>query len=202
MEGIELPATLALLFASDLTGARQRQGKRRPDIHLAGDLAADVADQPAEPGAQDAQLATVAVELLGVGVASRHHRRAFGDTDVGLPQLHPVLLREAVEPLAACDSLSSVGKRMFLGCTVVSTVTRLRSLLCSAPLACAAGSRPIAAPACRRAASANGSGQSVHAGNSCWKNLIRDVKCCDLSCLEHDPERWRFFRKDHAQTER
>ena len=39
--------------------------------------------------------------------------------------------------MAACSSLASVGKLMFLGCTVVSTVTRLRSWLRSAPLACA-----------------------------------------------------------------
>ena len=58
---------------------------------LAGDLAADVADQPAEPGAQDAQLPTVAVELLGMGIAPRHHRRALGDAQIGLPQPHPVL---------------------------------------------------------------------------------------------------------------
>ena len=97
MEGIQLPAALALLLGSDLTGARQRQGKRRLDILLAGDLAADVTDQPAKPGAQDAQFPTVAVELLGVGVAPRHHRRAFGDADVGLPQPHPVLVGQAVE---------------------------------------------------------------------------------------------------------
>src|SRR5712664_428798 len=35
--------------------------------------------------------------------------------------------------IAACSSLASVGKVMFFGCTVVSTVTRLRSLLRSAP---------------------------------------------------------------------
>lgn len=38
-----------------------------------------------EPGAQDARLSTVAVELLGMGVASRHHRRPLGDAHVGLP---------------------------------------------------------------------------------------------------------------------
>ena len=44
MEGIELPATLALLLGSDLGGARQRQGKRCLDVGVAGDLAADVTD--------------------------------------------------------------------------------------------------------------------------------------------------------------
>src|SRR6202158_3833468 len=74
MEGIELPSTLALLLGSDLGGARQRQGKRRLDVRLAFDLAADVTDQPAQPRAQDAQFSTVAVELFGVGITPRHHR--------------------------------------------------------------------------------------------------------------------------------
>ena len=47
MEGIELPAALALPLGPDLTGARQREGKRRLDVLMAGDLAADVTDQSA-----------------------------------------------------------------------------------------------------------------------------------------------------------
>jgi hypothetical protein len=47
MEGIELPAALALLLGSDLGSARQREGKRRFDAGVAGDLAADVTNQPA-----------------------------------------------------------------------------------------------------------------------------------------------------------
>jgi hypothetical protein len=39
--------------------------------------------------------------------------------------------------MAACSSLASVGKLMFLGYTVVSTVTRLRFWLRNAPLLCA-----------------------------------------------------------------
>lgn len=39
------------------------------------------------------------LELLGVGVASRHHRRGLGNAKIGLPQLDPVLPRQAVEPL-------------------------------------------------------------------------------------------------------
>src|SRR6202022_4494439 len=77
---------------SDLGGARQRQGKRRLDVRVAIDLAADVTDQPTLARAQDAQFSTVADELFGVGVAPRHHRRAFGDAEVGLP--HPVSLSE------------------------------------------------------------------------------------------------------------
>jgi hypothetical protein len=48
MEGIQLPAALALLLALDLGGARQREGKNRFNVVPAGDLAADVTDQPAK----------------------------------------------------------------------------------------------------------------------------------------------------------
>ena len=166
MEGKELAAALALLLGADLEGARQREGKRRFNVLMAGNLAADVTDQPAEPGAQDAQFPTVAVELLGVGVAPRHHRRMSGDTDVGLPQPHPMPGGQAVEPLDGGVQQLGIGRKlMFLGCTVVSIVTRLRP--CSAtPRSHAppAGSRSIAGPVCRRAASSNVSGPSVHAG--------------------------------------
>ena len=36
--------------------------------------------------------------MLGVGIAPRHHRRLLGDAQVGLPQPHPVLPGQAVEP--------------------------------------------------------------------------------------------------------
>jgi len=64
---------------------------------MAGDLAADVTDQPAQACAQDAQFSAVAVELFGVGIAPRHHRGMLGDTEVGLPQPHAVLGGQAVE---------------------------------------------------------------------------------------------------------
>jgi hypothetical protein len=47
-------------------------------------------------GAQDAQFSTAVVELLGMGIAPHHHRRAFGDADVGLPQPHSVVVGQAV----------------------------------------------------------------------------------------------------------
>ena len=34
------------------------------------------------------QFATVAIELFGMGVASRHHGGALGDAQIGLPQPH------------------------------------------------------------------------------------------------------------------
>jgi hypothetical protein len=53
----------------------------------------------AQPGAQEAHLSMVAVELLGVGIAPRHHRRLLGDADVGLPQSHAVAAGQVIEAL-------------------------------------------------------------------------------------------------------
>ena len=66
---------------------------------LAQDPASDIADDAAKPGAQDAQLATVAVELFGMGVAPRHHGCALGDAQIGLPQSHAVLVGQPVQSL-------------------------------------------------------------------------------------------------------
>jgi hypothetical protein len=49
-----------------------------------------------------------------------------------------ILIQKLCPLIAACRSLASVGKVMFLGCTVVSIVTRAKSLVRNAPLACAA----------------------------------------------------------------
>ena len=49
--------------------AHERPFKQRLEVGLAGDLTADVANDPPEPNAQEAQLAVMPVELLGVGVA-------------------------------------------------------------------------------------------------------------------------------------
>ena len=109
---------------------RERDFERRLECSLALDLAADVADHPAQPAAQDAQLPTVAVELFGVGIAARHHRRALGDARcrIAAAARRAFCARRLSPLIAACSSLASVGKVMALGCTVVSTVTRVRSL--------------------------------------------------------------------------
>src|SRR5207249_4031399 len=94
---------------------------------------------------------------------------------IGLPEPEPCLLARRLSPLmAACSSLASVGKVMAFSCTVVSTVTRLRSWPRNAPAgAPLVGSRPAATPACRRAACANGSGPSARAGRGAGKTLHR-----------------------------
>ena len=76
VEGIELPSALALLLRSDLRSTRERRFEDRREFGPSGNLAADVADDPPEPAAQQAQLAMVALELLGMGIAGSHHGRA------------------------------------------------------------------------------------------------------------------------------
>lgn len=99
MEGIQLPAALALLLRADLRGPAEREGKGVLEHGLTFGRAAGIAEDPAQPAAQNAQLPLMALELLGVGVASRHRRRGLGNAEIGLPQLDPVLPRQAVEPL-------------------------------------------------------------------------------------------------------
>src|SRR6516165_3472453 len=56
VEGIELPAALALLLGADLIGARQWPGERFLELLVACDFAPDVAHDPAQPDAQNPQL--------------------------------------------------------------------------------------------------------------------------------------------------
>ena len=97
MEGIELPAALALLLRADLRGAAEWESKCLLERCLPFDLAADIADDAAEPALQDAQLPLMPLELLGMGIAARHHRGSLGDPQIGLPQLDAVPARQAVQ---------------------------------------------------------------------------------------------------------
>src|SRR5512133_582629 len=111
VEGIQLPAALALLLRPDLVGARERPFKQPLEVSLACDLPADVADDPTEPNAQEAQLAVMPVELLGVCVAPRHHRGPLGDAQIGLSQPYSVPADEAIEPLDGGMQQLGVGRK-------------------------------------------------------------------------------------------
>jgi hypothetical protein len=117
VEGIELPSALTLLLRADLLGARERPFERGLQFGMVGDLAADVADEAVEPRAQQAQLPMERAAIIAACSAMRRSTAAAG-------RLSPLI--------AACSSLASVGKVMALGCTVVSTVTPLRSRVRSA----------------------------------------------------------------------
>ena len=88
-----ITSTLALLLRSDLRSARDRHFEDRLELGPSGDFAADVADDPTEPAAQQAM---VALELLGMGIArtttpelkfSVHTHR---DNRRGIPQGAPI----------------------------------------------------------------------------------------------------------------
>jgi hypothetical protein len=111
VEGIKLPAALTLLLRADLSGPPERKGECLLEDWPTFDLAADVADDPAEPAAQDAQLPLMPLELFGMGVARSHHRRGLGDARIGLPQPHPVLLRQAVQPLDRRMQQLGIGRK-------------------------------------------------------------------------------------------
>jgi hypothetical protein len=111
MEGIKLPAALALLLRADLGGSAQREGERLLQGWLAFDLAANVPDDAAEPAAQDAQLPLMPPELFGMGVAARHHRGGLGHARIGLPQPDAVPGRQAVEPLDGRMQQLGIGRK-------------------------------------------------------------------------------------------
>ena len=114
MEGKELPSTLALPLRSDLRSARDRRFEDRLELGPSGDLTADVADDPTELAAQQAQLAMVALELLGMGIARSHHRRALGDAQIRLPE--PDLASRRARPKLQVTGLDPLGRsRRFSG---------------------------------------------------------------------------------------
>ena len=61
---------------------------------VAGDLAADVADYPTEPDAQEFECAPSPLELMGMGVAPDHDRSAFGHPAIALSQRYSVAFGE------------------------------------------------------------------------------------------------------------
>ena len=65
-------------------GEHERMGEGALQFSLALDLAHDIADDPAEIGADRLQRPVGAVELLGVGVALMGDQRVFAHPRVGL----------------------------------------------------------------------------------------------------------------------
>ena len=66
VQAVELPALLALLLGADLRSPGQGDGKDLPQSRDVGDLAPDVALQPAETRAQELELPALAFPLFGV----------------------------------------------------------------------------------------------------------------------------------------
>ena len=135
MEGIELVSALALLLGADLGCARKRQVEGGLNLWPACDLAADVADEAAKPRSRQAQLCSMALELLAWASRPAIIAACLAMRRYDCRSLTPRARAKRLSPLiAAWTSLASVGKVMAFGRTVVSTVTRLRSPVRSAPV--------------------------------------------------------------------
>src|SRR2546429_4245545 len=121
VEGIQLPAALALLLRTDLIGAREWPGECRLEVRVACDLAPDVANEPAKPGAQNAQLSAVAGGTFCMGITRCQAARLAMRT-YDCRSRTPCFLSSRGSPFtAAVKNFASVGKVMFFGFTVVST---------------------------------------------------------------------------------
>src|SRR5262249_59393303 len=71
VEGIQLPAALALLLRADLIGTREWPGEYRLEVRVGCDLAPDVANEPAEAGGRKAPAAAGAGGMVWLGVKPR-----------------------------------------------------------------------------------------------------------------------------------
>ena len=96
VQRIDLGPALALLLVADLDAPRSSSGpKRSSSAGIAVDLAADVADDAAEPGAQEFELAPGALELVGMGIAPDHDGGALGHPQIALAQRRRLALGQA-----------------------------------------------------------------------------------------------------------
>jgi hypothetical protein len=69
VQRIDLGATLAVILQADLAGETEQRAETRLESIVAVDLAADVADDAVETGAQELELAPGALELMGLNAA-------------------------------------------------------------------------------------------------------------------------------------
>ena len=97
MQRIDLMPALAVILEAHPMRHGEEIGEALPELLVAGDLAADVADYPAEPDAQEFQRPPGTLELMGVAIAPDHDRGALGHPAIALPQLHVVALRQVHE---------------------------------------------------------------------------------------------------------
>jgi hypothetical protein len=129
-------STAARRFISRRQG--EKIGEALPERLVVRSLAADIADHPTEPGAQEFEFAPRPIELVDMGIAPDHDRGALGHPPIALPQRHVLRRARSISfSRARWQSRASVGLAIAFGCTVVSTTTRSRSRIASAPVLCA-----------------------------------------------------------------
>src|SRR5689334_22557656 len=94
VQRIDLGAALAVILEAYPHRQSEKVGEALLEPVIAGDLAANVADHPAQPDAQEFECAPRPLELVGMGIAADHDRSAFGHPPITLPQPHSVAFRE------------------------------------------------------------------------------------------------------------
>src|SRR5215813_15452882 len=85
MQRIDLRPALAMILEAHLHRQGEEIGKARLQCLVPGDLAANIADHPAQPGAQELQLTPRPLELVRMAVPTDHDHRALRDPAIALP---------------------------------------------------------------------------------------------------------------------
>ena len=80
--GTAMVLALALLLMADPQREIEQRAKTVFERGVALDLAADVADDAAEPGSQEFELSPGALELMGMGIAPHHDGGALGHAQI------------------------------------------------------------------------------------------------------------------------
>src|ERR1700720_1641887 len=85
-------AALPVILEGYPMSRSEEGGEAHLECLVAVDLAADVADHPAEADAQELHGASRPLELVGMAVAADHDRGALGHPPIALPQRHTAAL--------------------------------------------------------------------------------------------------------------
>lgn len=92
VQGIDLGSAPAVILVANLDGEIEQRREAGLQRLIALDPPADVANDAAEPCAQELQLAACAFELMGMAITPDHDRGPLGDPAIALAQDHALAL--------------------------------------------------------------------------------------------------------------
>jgi hypothetical protein len=110
VQRIDLVPALAVVLEPHPVRQGEEIGEALLQPLVALDLAADVADHPAQSDAQKLQRPAGALELVRVGIAPNHDRGALSHPAIALPQRHIVALCEIDQLLQSPAAQPRVGR--------------------------------------------------------------------------------------------
>src|SRR5207237_10073866 len=84
MQRINLGTALAVILKAHPHRQGEKMGEALPQRLVVADLAADIADHPTEPNAQELEFSPRPIELVGMGIAADHDRGALGHPPIAL----------------------------------------------------------------------------------------------------------------------